>query len=638
MMLQTFNDYLAAHPTADRIVTLFGTLFSGLASLMPLVLVAGVCAAIPRRASNSLRGLFAIGGSLLLIFVTSMWPAAEAVQEAVAPSASSLLSWLIWLPFVGAAIVALLPRQSTLLARGVTMGVMLVTFTLSLRLLSTSMGRGFHFEENIDWFPSLGIHYHLVVDGLSLWLVLLTTFIVPLATYASFGSIHTRIKDWCFALLLLQGALIGTFVAVDLVLFYVFFELGLVPMYIMVGVWGGTNRIKSALKLFIYTMTGSVMMLAAILYLGHAYEQLAGKPSFDFFELQRLHLPMHTQVVLWAAFSLAFFIKVPMLPVHTWLPDAHTEAPTAGSVILAAVMLKMGTYGYLRFCMGLFPEASLDWAPTLGGLAVLGIIYGAFCAWRQTDIKKLIAYSSIAHLGFVMFGLFAATPASIDGAVLQMVSHGISTGALFLLVGVVYDRRHTREMSEYGGIAKSMPLYTALFVVATMSSVGVPGLNGFVGEFMIINGSAVSAKLGRAGALQAMFAATGVILAALYMLTLVQRVFFGPLKSKANAALRDINSRELIAIAPLVALMFIVGLFPKLMLDSMHDASLRVVDQLEAAATGPRGKAYEGPAELRARATDSPPLEAVVAAALEPVEGSAAAAAPKDTIHAAVGH
>lgn len=620
-MRQTFNN----------LVSLLTSLLEGVSAIVPLMLVALVCAAIPRRANNRFRTLFAIGGGLTYLFVRAMWPALESVEQAAAPSGSSLISWLIALPLAGAAVVLLLPRENTSFARATTLAVMLLTFVLSLRLLTPTMGRGFHFEENVGWLPALGIHYHVVVDGISLWLVVLTTFIVPLATYASYGSIQSRMKDWCFALLLLEGAIIGTFVAMDLVLFYVFFELCLVPMYVMVGVWGGTNRIKSALKLFIYTMTGSVVMLAAILYLGHAYEQLAGQPSFDFFELQRVHLPIDTQVMLWAAFALAFFIKVPMFPLHTWLPDAHTEAPTAGSVILAAVMLKMGTYGYLRFCMGLFPEASLKYAPVLGGIAIVGILYGALCAWRQTDIKKLIAYSSVAHLGFVMLGLFAATPASLDGSVLQMVNHGISTGALFLLVGVVYDRRHTREMSEYGGIAKSMPLYTALFVVATMSSVGLPGLNGFVGEFMIINGSAVSTKLGRAGMMQAMFAAMGVILAALYMLTLVQKVFFGPLNNPANKKLKDINTRELIAISPLIAMMFVIGMFPKIFLEPMHDASLRVIDQMDGFMPGPKGKFYEGAPELRARAVDAPTLApaapAAEVAAAQPTNAAAAVAA-----------
>ncbi len=315
------------------------------------------------------------------------------------------------------------------------------------------MGRGFHFNEDVVWMPRFGIHYHVAIDGISLWLVMLTVFITPIATYASFGSIHTRLKDWCFALLLLEAAMIGAFLALDLFLFYVFWELMLIPMYLMIGVWGGSGRIYSAVKFFLYTFFGSVLMLGAILYVAYAYARVnGGVPSFDYFELQRLLLPRHVQIWLWAAFTLAFVIKVPMFPVHTWLPDAHTEAPTAGSVILAAVMLKMGTYGYLRFSIGLFPEASAEFGANLAGVAVLGgIIYGALCAWKQNDVKRLIAYSSVAHLGYVMLGLFALTQASLEGSVLQMVNHGISTGMLFLLFGVIYDRRHTRQLDEFGG-------------------------------------------------------------------------------------------------------------------------------------------------------------------------------------------
>ena len=314
------------------------------------------------------------------------------------------------------------------------------------------MGRTYHFDEDVALLPAFGVHYHVAIDGISLWLVMLTVAITPIATFASFGPIEKRLKDWCFALLLLEGAMLGAFVALDLFVFYVFWELMLIPMVVMIGVWGGSGRIKSAVKFFLYTMVGSVLMLGAILYLGYQYSRASGGAwSFDYFELQRVALPRHVQIWLWGAFTLAFVIKVPMFPVHTWLPDAHTEAPTAGSVLLAAVLLKMGTYGYLRFSIGLFPEASTELAANLAGVAVLGgILYGALCAWKQEDVKRLIAYSSVAHLGYVMLGLFAMTAASLEGSVLQMVNHGVSTGMLFLLFGVIYDRRHTRHIDDFG--------------------------------------------------------------------------------------------------------------------------------------------------------------------------------------------
>ena len=376
----------------------------------------------------------AIAG-VLALFVVRAWPAAaELAAEAFPPPESTkLLSWIIGFPIAGAIAILFLPRQAPRVLRGVTMGIMFGTIALTIPLFNVTMGRGFHFNQDVPWMPALGIRYHVAIDGITLWLVMLTVVIQPVAAWASFGPIQTRVKDWCFALLLLEGAMLGAFLSLDLFLFYVFWELMLIPMYVMIGVWGGANRIKSAIKFFLYTMFGSVLMLAAILYVAYAYARVSPTkmPSFDFFELQRLEIPMGVQMWLFAAFALSFFIKVPMWPVHTWLPDAHTEAPTGGSIILAAVMLKMGTYGYLRFCIGLFPEASSSWAATLAGVAVLGgIIYGALCAWKQDDVKRLIAYSSVAHLGYVMLGLFAATPASLSGAVLQMVNHGISTGAL----------------------------------------------------------------------------------------------------------------------------------------------------------------------------------------------------------------
>jgi NADH-quinone oxidoreductase subunit M len=430
---------------------------------------------------------------------------------------------------------------------------------------------------------------------------MLTVFITPIATYASFGSIHTRVKDWCFALLLLEGAMLGALLSLDLFVFFVFWELMLVPMYVMIGVWGGTARVRSAVKFFLYTMFGSIFMLGAILYVGYAYARAnGGVPSFDYFELQRLLIPRHVQLWLWSAFTLAFIIKVPMFPFHTWLPDAHTEAPTAGSVILAAVMLKMGTYGYMRFSMGLFPEASVELAANLAGVAVvLGIVYGAFCAWKQEDVKRLIAYSSVAHLGYVMLGLFALSQASLEGSVLQMVNHGVSTGMLFILFGVIYDRRHTRHIEEFGGLAKPMPVYAALFMVATLASIGLPATNGFVGEFMIITGTFTSTHLGHFAGIQAGGAAFGVILGAVYMLMVVEKLFFGPVTKKENATLADVNGRELLALAPLAMMIFIIGLFPNIFLSQIRGAAARVQDDVETRAQAiAGGRYYEGPLKL----------------------------------------
>jgi NADH-quinone oxidoreductase subunit M len=584
---------------------------------IPVLIAAAIAAIVPRKHGWDVRAPLAVIAGLLTLFVVRTWPAATEAAAEGATSAESkhLLSWLVGFPMAGAIAILFLPRQSPKVLRVVTMFVMFGTIGLALPLLGVTMGRGYHFNQDVPWMPTLGIRYHVAVDGITLWLVLLTVFLQPIAAWA---SITMRIKDWCFALLLLESAMLGAFLSLDLFLFYVFWELMLVPMYVMIGVWGGSNRIKSAIKFFLYTMFGSVLMLAAILYLAYTYARVspAKLPSFDYFELSRLELPMHVQVWLFAAFALSFFIKVPMWPVHTWLPDAHTEAPTGGSIILAAVMLKMGTYGYLRFCMGLFPEAAGSYGATLAGIAVLGgIVYGALCAWKQEDVKRLIAYSSVAHLGYVMLGLFAATPASIEGGVLQMVNHGISTGALFLLFGVLYDRRHTRMADDFGGLAKPMPVYATLFIVATLASIGLPATNGFVGEFMVITGTFVSNKLGHVNGIQAVGAAIGVILGALYMLSVVQKMFFGPITKRENAHVPDINGRELVAVAPLIMMIFVIGLFPNVFLSRMKDAVARVEGEYSArleANAPPRY--YDGPVRLLPRNADTTPLPTDLAA------------------------
>jgi NADH-quinone oxidoreductase subunit M len=539
---------------------------------------AGILGALVPRGDASTKQRAGLGfiAALTTLFVIWLWPTEGAAQAAKAPGEwPHLLNLLIALPLVGAAAVLFIPRQMLSTLRGFTYVVLGIGFVASLWLLTVPMTAGWHFQYIKDWMPTLGIRYHVAIDGISLWLVLLTTFITPIAAYASFGSIKTRIKEFCFALLLLQGGMIGAFLALDLFLFYVFWELMLVPMFLMIGIWGGADRVKAAIKFFLYTMAGSVLMLGAIIYLVWTHQKLTGEFTFDYLALSRVVLSKNAQLICFWAFSLAFFIKVPMWPVHTWLPDAHVQAPTGGSVILAAVMLKLGTYAYMRFSMGLFPGPASNLSANLAGVAILGgILYGALVAWKQRDVKRLVAYSSVAHLGFVMLGLFSATPTGMQGAVLQMVNHGVSTGALFLLVGVIYDRRHTREVDEFGGLAKVMPLYAVVFLIVTFASVGVPGTNGFVGEFLIIMGTFLSERLGKFAGIHTVGASAGVILAAVYMLYVVQKMFFGPLTNPKNKNLPDLTVRESLALAPLVLMIFVIGFFPSIFLDRMKESIL----------------------------------------------------------------
>jgi NADH-quinone oxidoreductase subunit M len=502
-----------------------------------------------------------------------------------------LLSVLIWFPAAAALFALFLPRQAPKVLRAYGLGVGLFLLGQSLQLLVGSthsiQSRTFRFVENVEWIPAFGIRYHLGVDGISLWLILLTTFLTPLTMYVSFGAIRNRQKEFIAAMLFLQSAMIGAFVSLDLFLFYTFWELMLVPMFLIIGVFGGKNSVYAAVKFFIYTFAGSVFMLLAILYMVAQYKTLSGHYSFDYQDLMRLGFPVSTERVLFAAFTLAFAIKVPMWPVHTWLPDAHTEAPTGGSMILAAIMLKLGTYGFLRFSLGLFPLAGHWIGPTVALFACIGIIYGALAAWRQYDFKRLVAYSSVSHLGFVMLGLSSRSATGVSGAILQMINHGISTGALFLLVGVLYDRRHTRDVAEFGGLARVMPWYSAVFVLVTMSSIGLPGTNGFIGEFLIITGTfgadllrwsyhciGTDCEIAQIGPWFALLAVSGVILGAVYMLDVTQKVFFGPSTNPKNRDLTDLNSREWAGIAPLVVAIFALGLFPMYFRDRI-DPSVR---------------------------------------------------------------
>jgi len=550
---------------------------------LPYLLAFAAGLLVPRRQGKPERFAIGITAALSLLLVKSLWPGGPTPDADPAGEWPYLLSVIVFLPIFGAIALLFLPRQTPTLLKRFTFFVLGLTALASLGLLAQPMTRGWHYQHIVDWVPSLGIRYHVAVDGVSMWLILLCTFSTPVAAYVSFNSITTRIKDLCFAFLMLHGAMLGAFVSLDLFLFFVFWELLLVPMILMIGVWGGVEKIKAAYKFFIFTMVGSMLMLAAILYMVWTHNKLMGYPSFDYLALSRLVMPRTAAWLCFFGFLAAFAIKVPMFPLHTWLPDAHVQAPTGGSIILAAVLLKLGTYGYIRFCMGMLGGPAWAAAANLAGVAIGGgIMYGALVAWKQDDVKRLVAYSSVAHMGFVMLGCFAATQAGLEGAILQMMNHGISTGALFLLVGVIYDRRHTRLVREFGGLAKVMPVYAALFVIVTLSSIGVPGTNGFVGEFLIIMGTFVSATLGGNAKLQAGLAAAGVILAAVYMLSVVQRMFFGPLSNPKNKRLTDMSPREIIAMAPIIALIFVIGWFPTLFTSRMTDGVGAVLDRYQA--------------------------------------------------------
>jgi NADH-quinone oxidoreductase subunit M len=431
---------------------------------------------------------------------------------------------------------------------------------------------GWQLVEKRAWLPALGAQYYLGVDGISMLLVLLTTLMTVVAIIGAFGAVRERTREFYALLLALEAGMIGTFLALDLLLFYVFWEAMLIPMYLLIGAWGGQRRVYAAIKFFLYTMAGSVLMLVAILSLYFMQKGLTGVATFELDAFYAMPLAPPSQVWLFLAFALAFAIKVPMFPFHTWLPDAHVEAPTAGSVILAAVLLKMGTYGFLRFAIPLFPTASLQFTPWIVALALIGIIYGALVSMVQPDLKKLVAYSSVSHLGFCMLGLYAMNPQGLAGALMQMLSHGVSTGALFLLVGVIYERRHTRLIADFGGLWKPLPVYSAIFLVVMLSSVGLPGTNGFVGEFLVLLGAF------RANWWWAAIAATGVILSACYMLWMFQRVIFGPITHEENRNLKDLSLRERLVFAPLLILIFWMGMMPQPFIDRMQPALNRTLE------------------------------------------------------------
>ena len=492
----------------------------------------------------------------------------------------NILTTLLLIPGIGALILLFLRNSNRSVIRGVALASTLLAFVCSLPLVTRfdAASDGMQFVKNILWIKAGGfeIHYHVGIDGISLFLVLLTTFLMPISVLGSW-SIKENLRSYMILMLLLEVGMVGVFISLDLILFYFFWEAQLIPMYFLIGIWGGKNRIYAAVKFFIYTMFGSLLMLAALITLFFYNRGL----SFDIVEITNrlasgeIVLSGAAEILLFLAFFLAFAIKVPLFPFHTWLPDAHVEAPTAGSVILAGVLLKMGTYGLLRFCLPMFPRASVELAPIISILAIVGIIYGALVAMVQPDVKKLVAYSSVSHLGFVVLGIFAFNLIAIEGATYQMLNHGVSTGALFLMVGMIYDRRHTRLIADFGGVAHRMPIYAATFLVVVLSSVGLPGLNGFVGEFLILQGTFLESHV------YAACGALAVIFAAVYLLWMYQRVFMGEIDKEENDKLVDLNLREILTILPLLVLAVWMGVSSGTFLRKMDASIQKVVDRID---------------------------------------------------------
>jgi len=486
-----------------------------------------------------------------------------------------ILSFLTFFPVAGAVLLIFVPKERTSLHRYLALAFTLITLVASLTLY-------FHFDgavadpqfvEKSGWL-GYGINYHLGVDGISLWLVLLTTFLMPIAVLSSWTSIQKRVKEFLIFMLLLEAGIIGVFVSLNLFLFYVFWEAMLIPMYFLIGVWGGPRRVYATLKFVLMTMFGSLLMLVAIFALYSFYYKATGTYSLEIFDFYKLILNPQVQGWLFLGFALAFAIKVPMFPFHTWLPDAHVEAPTAGSVILAAVLLKMGTYGFLRFALPLFPDALERFLPLLSILALIGIIYGGLMALVQKDIKSLVAYSSVSHMGLIMLAVFSLNTEGVEGAIYQMLNHGLSTGALFLIVGILYERAHTRLIKDFGGVSSQMPVFSAFFLVCLLSSVGLPGLNGFVGEILCLFGIFKTSQL------QAILAVSTVILAAAYLLWMYQRVMHGPISNEKIRSFKDMNMRELGYLVPIIIMMFWMGIFPQTFLRKMDASVSRLLDRV----------------------------------------------------------
>ena len=481
-----------------------------------------------------------------------------------------LLSLILFTPLVGAVVLLFVNHQSTDKIRWIANIVAGIGFLVSLPLWFWYEPRGtqWQFVERLSWIPSIGADYFLGVDGFSALLVLLATMMGSIAILSSWTAITERVKEYYVFLLLLQAGMIGAFVALDALLFFLFWEVMLVPMYFLIGIWGSDRRLYSAIKFFLYTLVGSILAI----YFEH--QTITGIYSFDITRFHGLDLPVDFQWWVFLALFFGFAVKVPMFPFHTWLPDAHTDAPTAGSVILAAVLLKMGTYGFIRFSLPILPEATAAFVPMIVLLSIIGIIYGALVALAQRDWKRLVAYSSVSHMGLVMLGMFALTPVGITGSIIQQLNHGISTGALFLIVGIVYERRHTREIAEYGGLSKVMPVYAVIFLIMTLSSIGLPTLNGFIGEILILQGVFVVNKMWAAGA------ATGIVLGAAYMLWLYQRTMFGNIENPKNKSLPDLNMREVATFVPLIILAFWIGLYPAPFLNRLESSVTYVMSHV----------------------------------------------------------
>ncbi|MBF8297582.1 MAG: nuoM [candidate division NC10 bacterium] len=488
-----------------------------------------------------------------------------------------ILSLIAYLPLLGVFLILALPKESKGGIRWSALAFTLASFAASLWLLAyfDAATPEMQFVEAFSWIPTIGVTYLFGLDGISLWLVMLTTFLSVIAVICSWESITMRLKEYYIFLLLLETGMLGVFFSLDFFLFYVFWEVMLVPMYFLIGVWGSERRLYSAIKFFLYTLFGSVIMLLGILAVYYYHGAQTGAYTFDVLRLMKvsypstplftlLGVPFSFQDLVWLSFFMSFAIKVPMFPFHTWLPDAHTDAPTAGSVILAGVLLKMGTYGFIRFNLPMFPEATKHFVPMMMTLSIIAIIYGAMVCMVQPDMKRLIAYSSVSHMGFITLGMFALNAQGIQGSIIQMVNHGLSTGALFLIVGLIYDRRHTRLISELGGLSKQMPVYATLFAIIMLSSMGLPGLNGFIGEFLILVGAF------KVNYLWAAFAVSGIVLGAAYMLWLYQRTMFGPLENPKNAALQDLSPREMTTLVPIVIMCFWIGLYPSPFLRRME--------------------------------------------------------------------
>jgi len=511
-----------------------------------------------------------------------------------------ILPVVTFFPILGVILIALVPSSQHSTIKGTALIISFLTMVCSfwLYFFFDPVATGMQFEIVAPWVASLGISFHMGIDGISLLLIVLTTILTVLCILSSWNSVATGVRGFFISMLLLETGMIGVFCSLDLFLFYVFWEVMLVPMYFIIGVWGGPRKIYAAIKFVLFTMFGSLLMLVALLYLYFEYYNFAGVYTFDLLEIMGMPLAYDVQLWLFAAFGLAFAIKVPLWPFHTWLPDAHVQAPTAGSVILAGVLLKMGVYGFIRICLPLFPDATITYMPYISILALIAIIYGALVSMVQKDIKSLVAFSSVSHMGFVMLGLFALNVNGLEGSIIQMINHGISTGALFLIVGMIYQRRHTRMIADFGGLAKTMPVFSAFFMIVMLSSIGLPLTNGFVGEFLILLGAF------KANVVYGVVAATGVILAACYMLWMYQRVVFGKVTNPANEKLKDLSTLEKLILAPLVILIFWIGIYPKPLFERIEPAVRQVLIQVSAASTVELNEEY-GIRKILVDGTDS---------------------------------